>query len=476
MTSPTHIAFSGFLWFFISGILAIPLNLFWGFVCCVASLLPDIDCGNSWIGRVLFFISGRIEKSFGHRTVTHSFLGMVIFGIALSPILIFSPTLFSALLIGYASHIFLDCMNKNGVALFYPEGVQAVMPGREEFRFIYGGKGERVLLFGFIGLGLLMYPIANKGVIKSIHYLRGDPEAAVSDFRDYAQNNVVWCDLKGIDALTNRPVQGRFRVIGAEGSTTLIISNEGHLRTVGTNVGVNIRAIKTRCRKGEEISVVVNEVDIREKYLGIIKAYIDISKEHYLFGILDLEKRPSIKERIERYKTVGYENNKMVLGYANWDELEKLSIEDVFVKEGHILVKTILKKGETLGVSGGVEEKRKVEKKVIRVVFSIEDQSDLLVKEGDSVMVGEFIAGMGKSKIREIGGLKKELGYQKYLISKGIGSRKKRNDVLGKIRRIEDEYRRTKVSKFNGIVSKVRMRDVQDGVMKVEVVLEVQEA
>lgn len=474
MTSPTHLAFSGFLWLFISSIMGIPLNFLWLLGSCVSSLLPDVDCANSWTGRMFFFLSKRIEKRFGHRTITHSILGISIFGVILTPLYFISTTLFSACLIGYASHVLLDCLNKTGVQLFYPDGIQAVMPGRDEYRFTYAGKGEKIILFLLIGLGLLIFPIANKGLIKFIHYVRGDNDAAVMDYRDYAKEYLVWCDLVGIDALTNKPVKGRFKVVGANGSSTLIISNHGNLRTAGTIGDVNIRANKTRCVKGEGVSIVVNEAQLKDKYLENVKGYIDVSKEHYLFGVLDVDEKPVLEERIDRFSTMQYVNNKLVLEYASWDELEKLKAEDVLIKDGYVLIKTILKKGETMDVKECEGQEARDEGQMITVLVSVEDPNDVLVKEGQKIRIGEPFACIGKGELKELEVLKKELEYQGYLINKGIGSNKTRNDVLEKIEKIENEHKKMKVSRFNGVVSKVNIKGVRDGEVGLEVVLEVE--
>lgn len=473
MTPPTHMAFSGFLWLFLSAVMSIPLNLLWLGAGCLFSLLPDIDSQNSRVGRIFFFLSKRIEKRFGHRSITHSLLGIVILGLVLFPLRFISPTLFGACLVGYSSHVFLDSFNKTGVQLFYPDGIQAVMPGREEYRFVYGGKGEMVLLFVFLGVGTMLFPIANKGLMKFIHYMRGDPEAAVTDFRDYAQDHIVWCDLKGLDVLTNKPVEGRFKVVGAAGSTTLIISNHGNLRTAGNADAVNIRALKTRCVKGEEISIVVAEAHIKDRYMGEIKNYIDTSKEHYLFSVLDVEEKPVLEEKVDWFKTVYYLNNKLHLDYARWSDIEKLNIEWVLVKEGHVLVKTILKKNESMDVEECDGREPKEEGRMIMARISVEDPMDVLVKGGTEIRVGEPFARMSASDGRKLEELKGELDYQERLIDKGIGSNKCRNEVLEKINRIEEEYRSSKVSKFNGRVNNVEVKGVKDGVVSVEVALEV---
>ncbi|MBK8184414.1 MAG: metal-dependent hydrolase [Candidatus Competibacteraceae bacterium] len=43
----------------------------------VASLGPDVDLPTSKVGRLFFWLSVPLERRFGHRTVTHSVVGLL---------------------------------------------------------------------------------------------------------------------------------------------------------------------------------------------------------------------------------------------------------------------------------------------------------------------------------------------------------------------------------------------------------------
>ncbi len=107
----------------------------------VAAWLPDVDnprsrLGNglsrmknpalnlltrplSWALRVASFV---LIRTVGHRTLTHSLLGVMIFCLLISPLAPLSPDLFLALVAGYASHLFADALNMRGVPLLWPVG------------------------------------------------------------------------------------------------------------------------------------------------------------------------------------------------------------------------------------------------------------------------------------------------------------------------------------------------------------------
>lgn len=122
-------------------------------VAVVAALVPDLDNPRSKLGNglspmrnpllnlttrplswLLRAISFSLFRTVGHRTLTHSLLGLGVF--ALLAWLLWRATpgpghgLFVALVAGYASHLAADALNTRGVPLLWPAGgVVRLLPG-----------------------------------------------------------------------------------------------------------------------------------------------------------------------------------------------------------------------------------------------------------------------------------------------------------------------------------------------------------
>jgi inner membrane protein len=80
-----------------------------------SSLIPDIDSRNSKIGKNFF---SKILTSFSkHRGFFHSLFFVLV---ASSLFYFIFPKAILPFLIGYISHLFLDCLTKRGLNLFYP--------------------------------------------------------------------------------------------------------------------------------------------------------------------------------------------------------------------------------------------------------------------------------------------------------------------------------------------------------------------
>ncbi len=142
----------------------------------VAAWLPDVDnprsrLGNglsrlespllniltrpvSWVLRGSSFV---LVRTVGHRTLTHSLLGVLLFALLARLISGYIPGLFLGLVAGYASHILADALNTRGVPLLWPLGKPfRLLPGGIRS----GGAAEfvvalAVLLLAGYGLSLL---------------------------------------------------------------------------------------------------------------------------------------------------------------------------------------------------------------------------------------------------------------------------------------------------------------------------------
>ena len=125
MTLPNHLAggfvFTGFFSALANiNILESPVTI--GAV-LLGATLPDIDHPRSPIGRLFLPLSRYLNSRHGHRTLTHSLLGLGIFWLAaglLEQTLWQSQRLTAIAVIAMVSHLLFDMVTLQGVLLFYP--------------------------------------------------------------------------------------------------------------------------------------------------------------------------------------------------------------------------------------------------------------------------------------------------------------------------------------------------------------------
>ena len=86
MTFGTHVVFASVLYLGGATLFGYrPDGIGW-LLAAAASLGPDADLPTSRIGRWLFFLSVPLERRFGHRTLTHSAVGIAAVALLASPL------------------------------------------------------------------------------------------------------------------------------------------------------------------------------------------------------------------------------------------------------------------------------------------------------------------------------------------------------------------------------------------------------
>jgi inner membrane protein len=134
----------------------------------IGGIVPDIDQPTAplWrnlpiggpIGRVVDRLLG------GHRFITHSLFGLVIFGVLARLLLNFLSSLLGhtdtglvwwAFMIGMLSHLIMDSFTKEGVPWLLPIPIKFGFPPLKKFRVTTGHKAEQYIVFPVLLLLLI---------------------------------------------------------------------------------------------------------------------------------------------------------------------------------------------------------------------------------------------------------------------------------------------------------------------------------
>ncbi|MFJ7732550.1 metal-dependent hydrolase [Lysinibacillus sp. NPDC097231] len=129
----------------------------------IGALLPDICHGGSKIGRKFPIISKIVNMLFGHRSFTHSLLFLFLVMMLLHTFVPYE-SISAGIVIGIASHIFLDMGTKQGVKLFFPISMSIRLPLTTKT----GSKVEKVV---FMLLTMLSVYFSYEIVVKLIDTL-----------------------------------------------------------------------------------------------------------------------------------------------------------------------------------------------------------------------------------------------------------------------------------------------------------------
>jgi inner membrane protein len=195
----------------------------------VGAWLPDVDTPQSKAGFCVYPLALWLERRYGHRTVTHSWIGVAVFALLCLPLL-FSPALkvlYWPLLIGYLSHLMGDAATKSGVPLAWPSRARFVFPGNEAYRLRTGSMAELGVLAALLLVGAALVPLNRYGPRRLLHLATGTQQGALRDAEDWSQEWKIEAEVEGFDVLHQKMVSGRFPVVGRRGDGSLIIERKG---------------------------------------------------------------------------------------------------------------------------------------------------------------------------------------------------------------------------------------------------------
>jgi inner membrane protein len=156
-------------------------------ICLFANLMggiaPDIDQPTAPLWRNLpvgkYFGKVFDKLSGGHRFLTHSIIGLAIFGFLIHFLLIFLTPIMHGVdtgyvwwsfMIGMLSHLIMDSLTKEGVPWLLPIPIKFGFPPIKKFRVRTGHWAEKLVVFpGLIVLDALIYLTNSPKVLNFIH-------------------------------------------------------------------------------------------------------------------------------------------------------------------------------------------------------------------------------------------------------------------------------------------------------------------
>jgi len=353
MLAPTHVLF-GLLAVSLTGLLAGFKLTPTAYACAIlGALLPDLDTTASLVGRLAYPLAAFLERRFGHRGITHSLVGLTLaslvalpFSFLISP---FSFTPWSAFLIGYASHLVADSMNKYGVPLFWPAAYQAVLPGNERYRLRAGSPAELALALALVPCVALSIPLNQMSLTAALHAVIRNVNSAVQDYQIWAGGYQVWVELDGRHNLSQQPVEGVFQVVGTAGVNAVVIRDaEGDIYAVGNSREDQILPHRIHALKGRPIRTEVREVRLTNQLLDDLFNYFPTADrgplEVWIEGWFITTGSPIIMDdagEFNRVKSVRLGDGETRFEVCFFTPLDLMPYQDVYVSHANFILRVV---------------------------------------------------------------------------------------------------------------------------------------
>lgn len=149
----------------------------------IGGLTPDIDqpTAKLWHEIPAGSVFGKILSPLfgGHRFISHSIIGIILFGflsyymlqLASHTILVNMHLVWWSFMIGYISHLIMDTITHEGVPWFFPIPWKIGIPPIKALRIKTGGIIEKAIVFpGFVMLTIYIYYSNYTKVLVFLHH------------------------------------------------------------------------------------------------------------------------------------------------------------------------------------------------------------------------------------------------------------------------------------------------------------------
>jgi inner membrane protein len=273
----------------------------------VCSQLPDVDTTKSYSGRMLFPLSSYLEKRFVHRSITHSFLALAIFAIAIFPVTFLGYKYWLGMVSGYFWGFFGDVFTKSGVALFYPSKVRAICPANPRLRLATGSSAEWFVLFILVIFAIFSIQINSAGgIVRNFNQALGLPSGAIETVNQDASRYLLTAHIKGRNAITQEPIEKAYEIIQPLNQNDLLVKDElGTTYRVGNSQECQIIAVVMKIERVAPITTSVTNLFFDDEELYEKIATLP-QEGTYLSGTLTIFDADGliIPSHIDRYDTI----------------------------------------------------------------------------------------------------------------------------------------------------------------------------
>ena len=390
-----------------------------------AAALPDVDTLGSTVGRVFSPIARRIERRWGHRTATHSYLAQAAVAALALPCLWLGggayAHLFAAAVVGYWSHPFLDTWTVQGVRLLWPwSDRRCVFPfyNRQPTRYRTRTGSKADAFFG-VAFTLLVVPVSVlqvDGYQRLVRRVQADASAAVRDFLDMsAEGHLVACDVRAADPQNVRRLDGRFDAVGTTGQNTLLVRDPatGQAYSLGAAYTANFQPEHALCHRGPAVQVSRRRVALGGHVLADLENYVprtpsgDAPGEggsrhtrHLLDGTLVLDEPAELTPDPFGFDTVSGSGRRVDLRFATLADLERLGLTGRLVESGTVTVRVYTPAGAAEAYDPDATL-RAGEVRHLVFAHARQDAARLLITDGDTVAAGDTVAVVGTAAVAD---------------------------------------------------------------------------
>jgi membrane-bound metal-dependent hydrolase YbcI (DUF457 family) len=235
----------------------------------IGALLPDLDCRASVPGRLLPFVSRRVEHRFGHLEEWHTLVANALVAISTVPLLLLIDVeAWYLISLGFLSHLLLDLLNPQGIMIFWPLT-------RRRFKVLDGPIHrpgclfERWLVAGLAVVAVFLFLVVDIGRPAPPAAPAPSYEQTLQRYYSMRGNNQVFVYVEGTWQATGKRMSGWLEVLNASGESFILLDRfDETIFTGGRGAQDNLYLNRISLRTGPSIRVKPTEIHLEDQSLA----------------------------------------------------------------------------------------------------------------------------------------------------------------------------------------------------------------
>jgi membrane-bound metal-dependent hydrolase YbcI (DUF457 family) len=273
----TYLLFASVIYLVFFGLLRLPVDPILFIPLCIGSLLPDLDSRDSLPGRLVPWVSQKLEDRLGHLEEWHTLAATALVALVTAPlILLFGTQAWYLISFGFATHLFLDMLGPQGIMLFWPLS-------RTRYG-VFGGVAkspgclaERTIAAGLAITGLILLFAVDLGRPETLPAPTPTYQQTVERYYSMRGRTLVTAYIDGSWQISGRPISGRFEILNASGASFIMLDRySGKIFTAGRTADDNVYLNRIILQNGP--SVLVKPVEVHLEHQPLSDA-LDIAYE-----------------------------------------------------------------------------------------------------------------------------------------------------------------------------------------------------
>jgi inner membrane protein len=235
----------------------------------IGALLPDLDSSGSPLGRLLPWMSRRIEKRIGHLQQWHTPAVAALVALILAPLIpLIGVQAWYLIPFGFLSHLVLDLLAPKGIMLAWPlnRTRYGIFGGMVDFP---GCRPERILAASLAVVALVLLFAVDLGPVEPAPTPAPTFAQTLDNYYSLRGRNQAFAYIDGSWQLSGQRISGWFEILNASGESYIVLDRfSGKIFQAGRNAGDNVFLNRIVLRTGPSILVKPVELHLKDQPLA----------------------------------------------------------------------------------------------------------------------------------------------------------------------------------------------------------------